>query len=136
MRVRTEHTGAQTGLLQQRGAGNRLLLNVAPEATADGHPFAIGRIFPITVGDVSSAHLLIANFEGPDVAADMHVGTRGPVGGGKYTNPRITNHAHWRVDLAADDRNVALVVVATDPVVVQLVVTDPNPYAVSCLPVG
>jgi hypothetical protein len=50
-------------------------------------------------------------------------------------NPQITNHAHWRVDLAPEDRSVGLIV-ASDPVVVQLVVTDPGPYAISCLPVA
>jgi hypothetical protein len=50
--------------------------------------------------------------------------------------PTIRNHEHWRVGPAAEDRNVALVVVATDAVIVQLVIIDTNPYAVNCLPVA
>jgi hypothetical protein len=136
VRVRTPDTAVQTGLLQQRGADARLLLGVSPLATSDGRQFALGKIFPVTVGNVSTAHLLVANPEGADLAVDVHVGTRGPTGGGKYSNPRITNHAHWRVDLAPTERNSGLIVVASDPVVVQLVVTDPGPYAISCLPVA
>jgi hypothetical protein len=136
VRVRTPDTAVQTGLLRQRGAGTRLLLGVPPLATSDGRPLALGKIFPVTVGDVTTAYLLVANPEGADIGVDVHVGTRGPAGGGKYSNPRITNHAHWRVELAPTERNSGLVVVASNPVVVQLVVTDPGPYAISCLPVA
>ena len=134
VRVRTPDTAVQTGVLEQRGADTRLLLGVPPLATSDGRPGALGKIFPITVGNASTAHLLVANPEGADLAVDVHVGTSGPTGGGKYSNPLITNHAHWRVDLAPEDRNIGLVVVASDPLIVQLVVADTRPYAISCLP--
>jgi hypothetical protein len=136
VRVRTPDSAVQTALLQQRGADTRLILGVNPLVKVDNTAFAVGKIFPITVGDVATAHLLIANPEGSDLAADVFVGTAGGVGHGKYTNPRIRNHEHWRIDLQPEDRNAGLVVVATDPVIVQLVVTDPRPYAISCLPVG
>jgi hypothetical protein len=125
---------ASTAALQQRQAGARLIVGVPPTVKSDGSLLGAGTTFPLVIGDVDSATLLVGNVSGTDVVADVYVGTKGAEGAGKYTNPRIKNHGQWKVQLQASDLQSTLILAATGNVVAQLIVDDGRAYALTCLP--
>jgi len=137
VRARTQANATPAAAtLQQSGPGNRLGVTVYPaNRRADGSAFSIGKEFNIAIGDVPSPALLIANVGGGEQVVDVHRGTRGADGAGKFTNPRLAVNAIWRVDLTDADKNANIVVSSTGPVIVQLVLDDGQRVsALTCLP--
>ena len=109
--------------LDVRSSESRVHLGV-PFAVKDGDPLAAGRFFPISIGNVRAATLLIANVTGTDVGGDVSLGTESwAQGAGRYSTPRLGTGAIWRVDLTAAEFNSYVLVHATDNIIVQ-VVTD------------
>ncbi len=135
--ARTQRIGdSATALLHQRGTGSRLLVGVAPAIKPDGTRLAQGRFFPIAVGDVATAALLIANVSGTDAAIDVFIGTQGARGFGAHTNPQLQNYCMWRVDLVPTDESAHLIVSATEDIVVQLMIDDGRVNGITCLPLA
>ena len=136
VRARIPSTATFTAaVLTQRGQGSRLAIGVPAARATSGSPIGAGTNFPVAIGDVATASLLVANVSGTDLAADVFVGSIAGVGGGKYTIPRLTNMSIWRVDLQPSDVNSLLIVSATDQVVVQLIIDDGRVNGITCLPV-
>ena len=126
VRARVPNGAAAAATLDVRSSESRVHLGV-PFAVKDGDPLAAGRFFPISIGNVRAATLLVANVTGTDVAVDVSVGpASGAQGAGLYSTPRLGTGAIWRADLTAAQFNSFVVVRATDKVIVQ-VVTDTGP---------
>ena len=121
--ARVPNAAGAAATLDVRSSDSRLHLGV-PFAIKAGVSLAAGLTFPIAIGNVRAATLLIANVTGTDVGVDVSLGTSSPAqGGGIYSTPRLVTGAIWRVDLTAADFNSFVVVRATDNIIVQ-VVTD------------
>lgn len=137
IQARTPTTASTTsGVLHQRGADSRFAIGVPPTRNSDGTLFNAGRVFPITVGDFTSASLLIGNVSGHDISADVFVGSIGGPGAGEYSNPLLSNYSIWRVDLMPDDQNAHLIVSASDAIIVQLVVNDGRVNGITSVPLN
>lgn len=124
-----------TASLHQRGQGNRLVIGVPPARKVDGSRLALGTLFPVALGDIAAASLLVANVSGSDVTVDVFIGTKGADGTGKHSIPRLKNNALGRIDLAQDDDNAHLVVSATGDIIVQLMIDDGRVNGVTCIPI-
>ena len=99
--ARVPNAAGAAATLDVRSSDSRLHLGV-PCAIKHGESLAAGRTFPISIGNVRAATLLIANVSGTDVGVDVSVGTSSPVqGAGRYSTPRLVTGAIWRVDLTA-----------------------------------
>lgn len=123
VRARVPNGAAAAATLDVRSSEGRVHLGV-PYAVKDGASLAAGRFFPISIGNVQAARLVIANISGSDVGVDVWPGpTAGAQGSGRYSTPRLVPGAIWQVDLTAADFNSYLLVGATDRIVCQ-VVTD------------
>lgn len=123
-----------TAELNQRSSGNRLVIGIPPARRQDNTPLAVGRLFPITNGAVSSSAILVANVSGNDVTVDIFIGTKGPDGTGKHTIARLKPNAVGRLDLTPDDANSHLVLSATGDIVAQIVIDDGKVNGVTCIP--
>jgi hypothetical protein len=135
VRARTPATTTvSTAVLHQSQPGSRLVVGIPPARRSNGTPLNAGQVFPIALGRVAAATLLITNVSGGDAGVDVFVGTAGGVGAGKHTTPRLTNNALWRVDLDAADQDAHLIVSATAEVVVQLMIDDGRINALTCVP--
>jgi hypothetical protein len=122
-----------TAELNQSGRGNRLVIGIPPLRRQNGDPLAVGTLFPITNGAVSSSVILVSNISGADVQVDIFVGTKGPDGTGKHSI-RVKPNAVGRLELTADDANSHLVMSATGDIVAQIVIDDGKDiFAVTCI---
>jgi hypothetical protein len=133
VRARVPNGAASAATLDARSPGGRLLLN-APYAIKDGTPVAAGRFFPLTLGTVQAATLLIGNVSGTDVSVDVHVGKAGAAGGGVFTTPRVVANGIWRVDLTAAEQSSFLVVAASDQIICQVVADEGRILSYLALP--
>ena len=123
MRARVPNGAAAAATLDVRSSESRVHLGV-PFAVKHGDSLAAGRFFPISIGNVRAAKLLIANVSGTDVGVDVWAGPAvGGQGTGRYSTPRLVPGAIWRVDLTPAEFNSYLLVGATDGIICQ-VVTD------------
>ena len=110
-----------TAELNQSGKGNRLVIGIPPLRRQNGTPLAVGTLFPITNGAVSSSAILVANISGADVVVDIFVGTKGADGSGKHSI-RVKPNTVGRIELTADDANSHLVMSSTGNIVAQIVI--------------
>ena len=123
VRARVPNAAGAAATLDVRSSDGRLQVGV-PFAIKQGESIAAGRFFPISIGNVRAATLLIANVTGTDIAVDVSVGAESSAqGAGRYSTPRLVSGAIWQVDLTAAEFNAFVLVHATDNVIVQ-VVTD------------
>jgi hypothetical protein len=102
-----------TAILSQRGQDNNLIIGIPPSTKA------VGKVFPIAVGTVSAAALLVGNVSGGEVVVDVFIGTTGAPGAGKHSI-QIRDNQIGRIDLGPEDQNAHLIVSASGNVVVQL----------------
>jgi hypothetical protein len=119
------------GGLQQKG---RFVLGIPPALNfSNTTAVGIGKLFSIPLDDVNASALLIAPAESSDTVVDVFHGRAGGTGSGVYTSGGLNAHQQWRVNLQASDEKKHLVVVATDPVVCQLMLDDGRVEAVTCV---
>jgi hypothetical protein len=123
-----------SAVLYQRGKGTRLVVGIPPARKVDGTPSAVGKIFPIALGEVAAAAILIANVSGSEVTVDVFLGTKGADGAGKHSI-QIRNNAHARIDLTPDDQRSHIIVSATGDVIVQLMIDDGQVHGVTVIPI-
>ena len=134
VRARVPNGAAAAATLDVRSSDGRLQLGV-PYALKNGGDLAAGRFFPIAIGNVRAATLLIANVSGTDVGVDVSVGTSSPVqGAGRYSTPRLVTGAIWRVDLTAAEFNSYVLVGATGKVICQVVTDTGRVFTYIALP--
>jgi hypothetical protein len=135
VRARVPNGAAAAATLDVRSSDGRVHLGV-PYAIKNGGSLAAGRFFPIAIGNVRAATLLIANVSGTDVGVDVWAGaTYGAHNTARYSTPRLVTGGIWRVDLTAAEFNSFVVVGATDQIICQVVTDTGRVFSYIPLPV-
>ena len=124
VRAQTPYAPTDAATLHIDPLGAPTIVGVFPIRKRDNTLLGMGTDFAVALGSFRSATLLIANLSGSDIAVDVFKGTRGADGFGIFSNPRITTTAIWKVNLTQNEALSNLIVHASNPIIVQAVISD------------